>query len=63
MKHQAKWAGQLRHWLGIMGAGLVAGGYADESTIQQIIGGAMALTSLILSWSSPAKKEGKGDPE
>lgn len=63
MKHQAKWAGMIRHVLTIAGGALVAGGYTDESTVQQILGGAMALSGLILSWKSPAKKTGEGDPE
>lgn len=63
MKNQAKWAGQIRHILTIAGGGLVAGGFTDESTVQQILGGFMALSGLILSWKSPAKIEGKGDPK
>jgi len=61
MKHQAKWAGQIRHILTIIGGALVAGGYAEESVIQEIIGGFMAIAGLILSWRSPAKKVGEGD--
>ncbi len=61
MKNKAKWAGQIRHVLGIAGAALVAGGYADESVVSEIIGGLMALTALVLSWISPAKKVGEGD--
>ncbi len=61
MKHQAKWAGQFRHALGIIGAGLVAGGYADGAIVQEIIGGLMALAGLYLSWTSKAKKIGEGD--
>ncbi len=61
MKHQAKIAGQIRHILGFAGAALAAGGYADESVIQEIIGGLMALTALVLSWISKAKKVGEGD--
>ena len=63
MKHQSKWAGQIRHVMTILGGGLVAGGFADESTIQEILGGLMAAAGLILSWTSPAKKIGKGDFE
>ncbi len=61
MKHQAKWAGQIRHVLTTIGGALVAGGYTDESTVQQIIGGAMALVGLYLSWTSKAKRVGEGD--
>ncbi len=61
MKHQAKIAGQLRHVLGIAGAAIVAGGYADESVVAEIIGGLMALAALVLSWTSKAKKIGEGD--
>ncbi len=63
MKHQAKWAGQIRHVLTVIGGALIAGGYADESTIQEILGGVMAATGLILSWTSKAKKIGEGDPK
>ena len=63
MKHQAKWAGQIRHVLTVIGGALIAGGYADESTIQEILGGVMAATGLILSWTSTAKKIGEGDPK
>ena len=61
MKHKAKIAGQFRHVLGIVGAALVAGGYADETIVTEIIGGLMALVALVLSWISPAKKIGEGD--
>ena len=62
MKHnKAKLAGSARHILGIAGAALVAGGYADEATVQQIIGGVMAAIAMVLSWKSPAKKVGEGD--
>ncbi len=61
MKNQAKLAGSFRHILGIAGAAIVAGGYADEGIIQEIIGGLMALTALVLSWISPAKNVGEGD--
>ena len=61
MEHGAKLAGQIRHILGIAGAGLVAGGYADEATIQMVVGGAMAAVAMVLSWFSPAKKVGEGD--
>jgi len=44
-----------------MGGALVAGGYADESTIQQILGGFMAFAGLILSWRDPSKTIGEGD--
>ena len=63
MKHGAKWAGALRHALTIAAGAVVAGGYADESTVQQIIGGFMALAGLVLSVTSPAKIEGTGDPK
>jgi len=61
MEHGAKLAGQARHLLGIVGAALVAGGYADEGVIQEIVGGLMALVAMVLSWTSPAKKVGEGD--
>ena len=61
MKHKAKLAGQARHLLTIIGAALVAGGYADESMIQEIIGGAMTAIGLVMSWTSKAKKVGEGD--
>ncbi len=61
MKHQAKIAGTFRHVLGIVGAAIVAGGYADEGVVAEIIGGLMALAALVLSWTSRAKKIGGGD--
>lgn len=61
MKHQAKLAGQARHALTAVGGFLVASGYVDESTMQEIIGGVMALTGVIWSWVSPAKNIGSGD--
>ena len=61
MKNRAKIMGQVRHVLGIIGAALVAGGYADDGTVQEIIGGGMALTSMVLSWYSPDKRVGHGD--
>ncbi len=61
MKYQARVTGQVRHWIGIAGAAVVAGGYADDAVVQEIIGGLMALTALVLSWVSPAKKIGEGD--
>ena len=61
MKNGAKLAGQVRHLLGIAGAALVAGGYADDAVIQEIIGGAMALIAMVLSWTSKAKRVGHGD--
>ncbi len=61
MKHQAKIAGQFRHVLVFVGAAIVAGGYADETVIAEIIGGLMALAALVLSWTSKAKKIGEGD--
>ncbi len=39
----------------------VAGGYADEGVVTEIIGGLMALAALVLSWTSKAKKVGEGD--
>ncbi len=60
-KYHARITGQMRHWLGFAGGAVAAGGYADESTVQEIIGGLMALTTLILSFISPAKKVGEGD--
>ena len=61
MRHEAKIAGQARHALGIVGAALIAGGYAEEGVIHEIIGGLMALLALVLSWTSKAKAVGEGD--
>lgn len=61
MKHQAKLAGQARHILTAVGVYLVASGKADEATIEQIIGGVLALASLVMSWTSKAKRVGEGD--
>jgi len=63
MKHKAKWAGQFRHLLTIVGAALVAGGYADEGMVQEIIGGLMTFVGLVMSWTSGAKLLGEGDYE
>ncbi len=61
MKHTAKLAGQIRHILTIAGAALVAGNFAEAGVVDEIIGGLLALTGLVLSWVSPAKKIGEGD--
>ena len=61
MKHKAKLAGQVRHYLTIAGAAIVAGNFAEAGVVDEIIGGMMALTGLILSWTSKAKKIGEGD--
>ena len=61
MKHQAKIAGQGRHILTAAGVYLVASGRADEATVEQIVGGILALASLIMSWTSKAKRVGEGD--
>ena len=63
MKNQSKWAGMIRHFLTIVGAAAVSLGYADEDTMMQIVGGAVALFGIVWSWVSPAKKVGAGDPE
>ena len=61
MKHKAKIAGQVRHWIGIAGAVLVASNFREDGVSDEIIGGMMALTGLVLSWTSKAKKVGEGD--
>lgn len=61
MKYQARILGQARHVLQAVGVYLIAAGYADDATIQAIIGGFMALGSMVWSWTDPAKKAGRGD--
>jgi len=61
MKHKAKLAGQVRHWIGIAGAVLLAGNFREDGVSDEIIGGLMALTGLVLSWTSKAKYAGEGD--
>jgi len=51
----AKVAGAVaRHFLTIAGGYLVAQGYADETTVQQITGGGVALAGV--AWSVLEKK-------
>ena len=38
------------------------GGYVEGAVVQEIIGGVVALITLVLSWTSGAKKIGEGDP-
>jgi len=59
--NNAKWAGNLRHWLGIMGAALIAGDFVDVSMWDQFVGGIMAAAAMYLSWTSPAKLKSEGD--
>tara|TARA_R110002096_G_scaffold216523_7_gene404427 strand:+ start:571 stop:753 length:183 start_codon:yes stop_codon:yes gene_type:complete len=39
----------LRHGATALGGYLIASGYADEATVQQIVGGAVALGGVVLS--------------
>ena len=75
MTNQAKWAGQLRHFITAAGGVLVALGVArpGESTtlietVNAFFGSGLALAGAasiiggnIMSWISPAKKVGEGD--
>ena len=75
MKHQAKWAGQIRHVMTALGGVLVALGVADTneattlmsgvdaafSSVMSLFGIASIVGGNIWSWLSPAKKLGKGD--
>ena len=75
MKHQAKWAGQIRHVMTALGGILVALGVADANEASTLASGvgavfesAMSLFGIasivagnIWSWLSPAKKGGEGD--
>ncbi len=75
MKNQAKWAGQLRHWIGWLSGVLVAVGVASVSdgetltnvanatfsNIMGLIGIVGVIGVKIASWKSPAKKVGEGD--
>lgn len=56
MKVKTRMAGQGRHILTALGVYLVASGRADEATVEQIIGGLVALASLLASWFAPEKR-------
>lgn len=53
---QPKIQGLIRHAITIAAGYLVSQGVVDESTMQQIIGGIMALVGVILSVMAPEKK-------
>ena len=75
MKHQAKWVGHIRHWIGWLSGVLVAVGVASQSdaeTLVNLVNGswsnAAGLVGIvgvigvkIASWKSPAKRVGEGD--
>ncbi len=61
MKHAAKMRGQIRSLLIAVGGFAVGSGYVDESTMMEIVGGAMALGCTVWSLMDPAKQVGKGD--
>lgn len=61
MKNKAKLLGQVRSVLIALGGFAIAQGYFNESTMLEIVGGAMALIGTIWSWRDPAKKIGEGD--
>ena len=61
MKHKAKIAGQVRHYLTIAGAAIVAGHFADAGVVAESIGGPMDLPGLVLQGPSKATKVGAGD--
>ena len=75
MKHQAKWAGQIRHWIGWLSGVLVAVGVASQTDAETLvnlvnatfanIAGLVGIVGIIgvkiASWKSPAKKVGRGD--
>ncbi len=63
MKNSAKWAGNGRHWLGIVGAAVLAGNFVDAAVWDQFVGGIMAAVAMYASWTSKAKLEGEGDPK
>lgn len=59
--NRAKLMGQIRHYLGILGAALVAGDYVPVEQWDQIVGGVIAIAALVMSWTSKDKKVGHGD--
>lgn len=75
MKDQAKWAGQIRHWIGWFSGVLVAVGVASQSDAETLVNVVNATYANILglvgivgvigvkvaSWKSPAKRVGEGD--
>ena len=60
-KNSAKWWGQIRHLLTVIGAAAVAGDYVPQEQWDQIAGGVLALGAFVMSWNSKAKKVGHGD--
>ena len=75
MKNQAKWAGQIRHWIGWLAGVFIAVGVASVSDaemlvqlvnstfadISGLIGVIVVIGVKIASWRSPAKNVGEGD--
>ena len=75
MKNQAKWVGQIRHWVGWISGVLLAVGVASQSDAETLatlvnatfanIMGLIGIVGIIgvkaASWRSPAKKIGEGD--
>ena len=75
MKHKAKIAGQIRHWIGWLCGVMVAVGVASQSdaetlaslvnttfaNIMGLVGIVGVIGVKIASWKSPAKKVGEGD--
>ena len=75
MKHQAKWAGQVRHWIGWLCGVMVAVGVASQSDAEELaslvsttFANIMGLVGIVGvrgvksgSGKSPAKKVGEGD--
>lgn len=54
--NKEKWLGIARHVLGFVGAYAVSRGWADDSTIAEIIGGLIALGSVVWSVAAPEKQ-------
>ncbi len=51
-----KVAGLIRHVLTFGGGYLVARGFIDESTMMDLVAGAMTIIGLVWSWKAPEKQ-------
>jgi len=55
--NKKKILGQVRHWVGIAGAVLLATGQLNEVDIANVTEGLAVIVALVWSWLSPEKKE------
>ena len=75
MKNQAKWAGQIRHFMDKFGMVLLAFGVATQveatalanyvdatfGAVVGLVGVVIAIWTNVASWLDPAKNVGEGD--